>query len=283
MQGEGWKAAAERLKFDEGKSWTEVYAALAPHFGGLSEKQIEERVRGYLRRVPRYKSAYPKLVFSDPHAPFDMPNFPYFLRDTAAKYGTKSAICLGDLIDMHAISRHGAEPCALGAYSELDLARQRLKLYTTLIPECDRIKGNHDIRVERQAASVGIGSMFLRDIDDVLDLPDGWKQIPDESIIDGVLYAHGLNWTGKNGALNKAINEGVSVCIGHSHAFGGVSYQTNKTKTIFGMYAGCGVNREAYAFAYGKYAKHRETLGCGIVFGPTSAEFVPMGKEYLEC
>lgn len=278
---EAWKGEAERLKFDEGKSWAQTYSELTPYFNGLNEKQIEERVRGYLRRNPRYKAVYPKLVFSDPHTPFDMPNFPYFLRDTAIKYGAKSFMCLGDIIDMHAISRHGAEPCALGAYSEIDLAKQRLKLYTTLIPECDYIPGNHDDRIIRQAASVGIGRMFLKDLHEILDLPEGWQCIDDETIIDGVLYAHGLNWTGKNGALNKAVNEGMSVCIGHSHSFGGVSYQTNKTKTIFGMYTGCGVNREAYAFAYGKYAKHRETLGCGIVYSPTKAEFVPMGKEYM--
>lgn len=278
---EEWKDKAERLKFDEGKSWTQVYSELTPYFNGLSAKQIEEKVRGYLRRCSRYtEQKYPALVFSDPHAPFDMPNFPYFLKDTATKYDVKSVICLGDLVDMHAISRHGAEPCALGAYSELDLARQRVKLYATLFPKCRRIKGNHDERVERQAAAVGIGKAFLRDIDDVLELPEGWAQVEDETIIDGVLYAHGLGWTGRNGAINKAIFEGVSACIGHSHAYGGVQYATNKTKTIFGLNVGCGVNRDAYAFAYGKYAKYRETLGCGIVYGPDKAEFIPMGKEY---
>jgi len=145
-----WKSKAERLRFDEGKSWSQVCEALAPDFPELNPKQIEEKVRSYIRRCERYKSNSPILVFSDPHCPFDHPNFPYFLQDTAKKYKVGQVICLGDLVDNHAISRHGAEPCALGAYSELDLAIQRLKIYVALFPEVDYIIGNHDERINRK-------------------------------------------------------------------------------------------------------------------------------------
>lgn len=276
-----WKAKAEHLKFEEGKSWSQVFQALAPDFPDLSPKQIEEKVRGYIRRCDRYKSNAPILVFSDPHCPFDHPNFPYFLQDMAKKYKVGQVICLGDLVDNHAISRHGAEPCALGAYSELDLAIQRLKIYATLFPEVDYVTGNHDERVNRQAASVGIGSRFLKDLHDVLELPDGWICRGNEFIQDNVLYSHGINWCGKNGAINKAFAERMSCAIGHSHSFGGVQYSANSRDTVFGINVGCGVNREAYAFAYGKYSKQKETLGCGIVFNSQSAIFVPMEKEYL--
>ena len=58
---EEWKDKAERLKFDEGKSWTQVYSELTPYFDGLSAKQIEEKVRGYLRRCSRYtEQEYPR-------------------------------------------------------------------------------------------------------------------------------------------------------------------------------------------------------------------------------
>ena len=81
-----WKAKAEHLKFDEGKSWAQVCEALAPDFPELNHKQIEDKVRTYIRRCDRYKSDAPILVFSDPHCPFDHPNFPYFLQETAKKY-----------------------------------------------------------------------------------------------------------------------------------------------------------------------------------------------------
>lgn len=278
---EDWKAKAKRLKLDEGKSWAQVYAELATDFPELTSKQIEEKVRGYIRRCEGYKSDSPILVFSDPHCPFDHPNFPYFLQAVAKKYKTGQTICLGDLIDNHTISRHNTEPCALGAYSELDLAIQRLKIYTALFPNVDYLIGNHDDRINRQAASVGIGSRFLRDLHDVLELPDGWICRGGEFIQDNVLYSHGVNWGGKNGAINKAQAERMSVAIGHSHSFGGVQYSANSRDTVFGINVGCGINREAYAFAYGKYAKQKETLGCGVVFNNQSAIFIPMGKEFL--
>ena len=53
----------------------------------------------------------------------------------------------------------------------------------------------------------------------------------------------------------------------------------NSRDAVFGINVGCGVNREAYAFAYGKYAKEKEALGCGVIFNTQSAIFVPMGKE----
>lgn len=49
-----WKDEAERLKFDDGLSWTELYAAMKPHFPELTDKQIEEKVRGALRQSDRY-------------------------------------------------------------------------------------------------------------------------------------------------------------------------------------------------------------------------------------
>lgn len=278
---ENWKQEAEKMKFEEGKSWKEIYEALSSKMPGLSPKQVEEKIRGYLRRTDKYKARGAVGVFSDVHAPFDHPNYPYFLRDTFHKYGVKSVVCLGDIVDNHAISRHGAEPCALGAYSELDISIQRLKIYSTLFPELDYVNGNHDERIIRQAGSVGIGTRFLRTMHDVLELPDGWRCCGEEYINDGVLYSHGVSWCGKNGALNKAEHERMSCCIGHSHAFGGIGYSSNSRDKVFGLNVGCGINREAYAFAYGRYSKQKETLGCGIVFDKENAIFVPMGKEYM--
>lgn len=276
-----WQEEAERLKFEDGLSWSEVYKEMAKYFPDLSQKQIEERVRWALRKSPAYRSASPILVFSDVHAPFDHPNFPYFLQDTAKKYGCRQFVCLGDIIDSHAISNHATEPCALGAYTEFDLAIQHIKVYTALFPVCDLILGNHDFRLYRQAATVNIGERFLKPMNEILELPDTWKIHKEELVKNGVHFSHGVNWSGKNGALEKARTERMSACIGHSHSFGGVALNANGKDQIFGMNVGCGINREAYAFAYGRYSKFKETLGCGVVFSAESAIFVPMEKKYL--
>ena len=61
-----------------------------------------------------------------------------------------------------------------------------------------------------------------------------------EFIQDNVLYSHGVNWGGKNGAINKALTERMSCAIGHSHSFGGVQYSANSRDTVFGINVGCG-------------------------------------------
>lgn len=52
-----WKKEAERLKFDEGLSWTAVYREMAPYFPELTDKQVEEKVRRALRNSKRYHAA----------------------------------------------------------------------------------------------------------------------------------------------------------------------------------------------------------------------------------
>ena len=278
----GWEEKAERLRFENGLSWTALAVAMQSDFPNLSQPQVREKVRDHIRQTSRYKTSdAPTGVFSDIHAPFDHPNFPYFLQDTFKRYGVEKKICLGDITDSHAISNHDPEPCALGAYTEFDLATQHLKIYTSLFPNVDYIDGNHDRRIERMAAKSNIGTRFLKDMHEVLELPEGWIYRGHEFINDDVLYTHGINCGGKNGALNKALAERMSVCIGHSHAFGGCQTSANKRDRVFGMNVGCGINEEAYAFAYGADAKYHSTLGCGIVFNSESAIFVPMGREYM--
>lgn len=50
-----WIEEAERLKFDENKSWTEVTKTLWRYFPTLSFEQVREKIRGELRRSIRYK------------------------------------------------------------------------------------------------------------------------------------------------------------------------------------------------------------------------------------
>lgn len=278
-----WKLKVEQLRYAEGKSWSEIAREMQGEFPELTLMQVREKCRDHCRRLDGYKEKAdkPVLVFSDIHTPFDHKRYPDFLKDTYKRFGCGRVICLGDIVDNHVISSHATEPCALGAYTELDLAISRLKIYAALFPEVDYLSGNHDLRVDRMAASVGIGKRYLRELHDVLELPEGWVCHGDEFIANGVLYAHGIDAAGKNGAINKAMRERMSVAVGHSHAYGGCQQSANKRDTVFGLNVGCGIDDEAYAFVYGKHARNRVTLGCGVVFDSEEAVFVPMGREYL--
>lgn len=223
---------------------------------------------------------FPVGIFSDTHIPFDHPNYLQFIVDTFAKYKVGQVICLGDLVDNHAISRHQTEACAKSPYDELDASIARVAEFVKAFPTVKMCKGNHDLIHERQAATIGMGDRYLKSFSELFDLPDTWI-IKTAFVIDDVLYKHGINCLGKEGAMNASIKERMSTVIGHSHSYGGVQYSANHRNIIFGMNTGCGIDCEAYAFAYGQYFANRPTLGCGIVFNSANAIFVPMGKEYF--
>lgn len=279
---DNWKIQAERLKFDEGLSYTEIGKRLFPDMDAIAAR---EKVRGYLRTTDRYIDDHTKCgvvrgVFGDVHAPFTHPNYMRFVQDTFKRFGVKEVICTGDLVDHHAISRFQSSTAAKGAKDEKAEAQYILDQIFDTFKKARFCIGNHDLIYERQAATLGIGKEYLKTFREVYNVPKGWE-IAEEFIIDNVLYKHGINCLGKDGALNTAIQERMSTVIGHSHSFGGVKYSANKRSIIFGMNVGCGIDIEAYAFEYGKHAKFRPTLGCGIVFSDTCAIFVPMSAEYF--
>lgn len=220
-------------------------------------------------------------VFSDTHIPFQHPNYLEFLKNTFKEWGVEEVICLGDLIDNHAISRFQSEPCADGAYLELYKARDAIKELTETFPNVKMCRGNHDDIAYRQAKTLGIGEVFIKPFRDIYGLPNTWE-LENEYVIDGVLYTHGTGISGKNGAINKAIQERMSVCIGHTHIYGGVMYSSNHYDTIFGAQCSCLIDRETYAFEYARNNKIMPSLGCLVVIDKSECHYIPMTGKYLD-
>jgi len=219
-------------------------------------------------------------VIGDTHFPFVHPNYLQFVQDTFEKHKVARVVHIGDLCDNHAISRWPSEPDALGACQEFDQALEWVYRFAKAFPEVTLLIGNHDRIPERQAASLGMPTQYIKSIRDVWRLPDGWE-ITEQIVINDVMYEHGLNWLGKDGALDKAKNSMMSCVIGHAHGNAGCKYMSNAQQLIFGLNVGCGVDIRAYAMRYGKYNKTREVLGCGIVYNSGHADFVPMGPQYF--
>ena len=260
---------------ENGLSITQITKKLNPLYPEYTEHQFWERVHGIVRCRKNKPKQKVYGCFSDTHAPFDNPDYLPFLVETFKKFGVTDYLCLGDLVDFHVLSKYKAEPQAMDAYRELDKAIETVERYVKAFPNCKMTLGNHDIRPEKLAASVGIGARLLRSYKELIGLPKTWE-LAYEFVVDGVLYKHGINCLGKDGAINTAIQERMSTVIGHSHSFGGIKYVANAKNTIFGMNIGCGIDTEAYAFAYGRHDKYSPTLGCGIVFGSDYAIYVPM-------
>lgn len=265
-----------------GLSLSKMTYAIKDRYPTLTEKQVYEKVHSCFRSK-KNKADRKRVVgvFGDVHAPFNHPRYLDFLKETFKAYGVTDVVCLGDLVDFHAISRFQSEGCAKGAYDEFSMAMKEVDKIVSAFPKLRLCLGNHDLIPERQAATLGIGKIFVKSLRQLFNLPNSWE-IGTEFVIDNVLYRHSPPAGGKDAAVNSAIQERMSVCVGHQHSFGGCKYSANKKDVIFGLNAGCGIDVDAYAFAYGKNSLNKPTLGCGIVFSPENAIFVPMTKEWRE-
>ena len=263
-----------KLKRQETWSWSKLTAIVnRDQCTNYTKQQVRDMIR-----VVQPKKERPTLVFSDTHIPFDHPRYLEFLQDVYRQYNCEDVICLGDLVDNHAISRHQTEPDAIGALDEYELTVERVAEYVKAFPRVKMCLGNHCDIPARQLATIGIPSVYLKSYSELWGLPETWV-IDFEYTIDDVLYKHGVNCGGKDGALNTAIQEQMSTVIGHMHSFGGCKYIANNRSLIFGMNVGCGIDIDAYAFAYGKHAKYRPTLGCGVVYNSQCGFFVPMNMD----
>lgn len=217
-------------------------------------------------------------IIPDLHLPFTNKKFLSFCAKTFDRFGVERVVQIGDLIDNHAISFHESDVNGFSAGDELKEAKKALKEWMRVFEDVTVLEGNHDRLVERQFLKNGLPEEWRKSFAEVLEFENGWTYQKYE-MIDDVLYEHGDGYVGKNGALQKAINERMSCVIGHSHAFAGCQYQSNKLNTIFGLNVGCGIDRDAYVFEYGKYFKNKPVLSCGIVVDGEEGFCVKMKEE----
>ena len=128
------------------------------------------------------------------------------------------------------------------------------------------------------AETVRIPAKFIRDYADLWGTPKwNWVQ---SAVIDNVYYCHGHGkGGGKTPAWNLAQKMGMSVCLGHYHSRGGISWSANPLRRWFGLDVGCGVDDAAYAFAYAKEQAQRSILSAGVVLdGTPYHEVMPVGR-----
>jgi len=216
------------------------------------------------------------MTIGDTHLPFDHPNYLKFLIDTYNREKPDTMVHIGDFMDLYALSRFTLDPDVQGQKPEWEASLKRAKLYYKAFPQMYWIQGNHDQRAYRQAQTVGLGKLFMKEMNKVFQCPPDWE-ICTSKQIDGVNYFHGVAAGGGTGWQMYSQRQGRSAVIGHIHSVGGVRYHQNvEGKQVFTMAVGCGVDDSAYAFQYGKESASKSMLGCGIVENGTVAKFIPM-------
>jgi hypothetical protein len=229
----------------------------------------------HAEEIPPQSTKSIVLALPDMHHPFCHPDTLDFLVAVRNAYKPNHYICLGDEVDFHALSRYPKDPDGMGAGGELKAAIEKLIPFYREFPNMRVCNSNHTARGHRQAFGAGIPQAFMAHISQVLNAPDGWSW-HQEIEQDGVIYIHGD--AGKHGQyahVNYMKSFKQSVVIGHIHAYAGVNYEGKH----FGMNAGCLIDSEAYAFAYGKNLPIKVNLGCGIIIDGKEAYFIPMRTE----
>ena len=213
-------------------------------------------------------------IVGDIHIPFEHPRYLEFCLDVFKSWKVDHVHMIGDIVDLHALGFWEHDPNGHSAEDESQLAAERLRLWQRKIRRATVSIGNHDARPFRTARRAGIPDRYIKPYRDVWGTAEwDWRE---SHVLDGVLYEHGTGTSGKDAALNRAMQKRCSVVMGHVHSWAGVKWHANEFDRIFGMNVGCGISVDKYAFAYAKPFPIRPVLGCGIVIDGTYAYFEPM-------
>lgn len=214
------------------------------------------------------------LVLSDIQAPFHHPDTLRFLEWVNEKAKPTQVVCIGDEVDMHALSDYDHDPDGLSAGDELKKALKFMHQLYAMFPNVKSCLSNHTARPLRKAFKAGIPKAYIRDYKDFLEAPKGWDW-GQQWEIDGVLYEHGEGMSGSLGHLKAALGNGQSTVIGHLHSHAGINYTATERELIFGFNVGCLIDVHAYAFEYGRKIKSKPVLGVGVVDKGVPV-FIPM-------
>lgn len=204
------------------------------------------------------------LVISDLHCPFQHPDAFKFLDAVRARTKPTQIVCIGDEVDMHAVSDYDHNPDGLAPGDELKAAIKELKQLYAIFPVVKSCVSNHTARPFRRAEKFGIPRAFLRSYAEFLEAPKGWEWA-DKWEIDRVRYEHGEGVSGKLGHLRAAEQNMQNTVIGHIHSHAGIAFNANPKYLIFGMNVGWLGDKDAYAFSYGKAMRTKPVLSVGVV------------------
>lgn len=217
------------------------------------------------------------LFISDMHIPAHHPNLLPFLAGLKEKYKPTRVICLGDELDKHALSFHDSDPDLDSAGPELEKSLPVIKELEALFPEMDIIDSNHGSLVYRKAKAHGIPRRYIKSYNDVLGVGPGWKWHMDMVLVlpDGqeVYVHHGKSAS----AIKVAQMMGMNHVCGHFHESLGVQYYSTPSKLLWGMNAGCLIDRKALNFTYNNVNIKRPIIGTGLIIdGKPIIETMPM-------
>ena len=238
----------------------------------MRKKSYRPRLRGQIKKafLNLTKKENRILVIGDLHEPFCLDGYLDFCKETYQNFNCNKVVFIGDVIDNHYSSYHESSADGLGGKYELEQAIKKLSKWYKAFPIADVTLGNHDRIIIRKAQTSNIPSKWIKEYRDVLETPK-WNFVTDV-YYDGVRYVHG----DKSGKPRMAAKRDmVSTVSGHYHTDFYVEWLFGKTRAIFALATGCGIDSKSYAMSYMQGGK-KEAIGCGVVIGGHTAFNVKM-------
>ena len=238
----------------------------------MRKKSYRPRLRGQIKKafLNLTKKENRILVIGDLHEPFCLDGYLDFCKETYQNFNCNKVIFIGDVIDNHYSSYHESSADGLGGKYELEQAIKKLSKWYKAFPIADVTLGNHDRIIIRKAQTSNIPSKWIKEYRDVLETTK-WNFVTDV-YYDGVRYVHG----DKSGKPRMAAKRDmVSTVSGHYHTDFYVEWLFGKTRAIFALATGCGIDSKSYAMSYMQGGK-KEAIGCGVVIGGHTAFNVKM-------
>lgn len=201
------------------------------------------------------------LVIGDLHIPYHHSDAFSFLKAVKEKYKPDRIIQIGDEVDFHAISFHGADPDLLSPGDELKSAIKKLEILYKLFPKMDLLESNHGSLVYRKGKAHGLPRHVFKSFREVLTAPDEWRWHFDLTIelSNGTkcYFHHGKT----SDPLKLSQSMGMSSVQGHFHEKFSINYWGNSLGLYWQAFTGCLVNDDSLAMSYNNTNLKRPIIG----------------------
>ncbi len=201
------------------------------------------------------------LVIGDLHIPYHHSDAFSFLKAVKEKYKPDRVIQIGDEVDFHAISFHGANPDLLSPGDELKSAIQKLQILYKMFPKVDLLESNHGSLVYRKGVAHGLPRNVFKSFREVLEAPKEWKWHFDLIIKlsnnTDCYFHHGKTAD----PLRLSQSMGMNAVQGHYHEKFSINYWGNSLGLYWQAFTACLVNDYSLAMSYNNTNLKRPILG----------------------
>jgi len=226
-----------------------------------------------------------KLVIGCLHLPCMIKSYPAFLKKNIKRFDCDSVVLNGDIFDQYNLGNWDKAVDAPSAEVEMDMVlAQAQPLYRALEGLNGYfLRGNHEDRLFRQTDSIGMSRRQIKSFKDTYLMPEAWKCFDDDEFFEtssNTLIAHGTgrNSTAKSISLQEIEkNTNCNVIFSHAHTAFGVNYKANRHIKIFGANTGTGIDKDAYAFRYGKTNMKKPIVGLNVL--TDDGILIPVGMD----